>query len=170
MRKKKHSSNEVQLNLAAMLDMAFQLLAFFILTFKPAAVEVELRMNLPLQQGVASYKETKTETPQNARPPDGVVAIYEAIPVHVDAEGDGKISGIKLGQRSIVTGQANDASLALLGQELGKLISQPNAVDRVEIVMSSKLNYSEFIRVMETCTKQKLANGKPLSNINFKVK
>lgn len=170
MRRKKKSSDQVQLNLAAMLDMAFQLLAFFIFTFKPAAVEVELRMNLPLQQGVASYKETKTETPPNARPPDGVVAIYEAIPLYVDAEGDGKISGIKLGQRNIVTGQANDASLALLGQELTKLISAPGAVDRVEIVMSSKLNYSEFIRIMEVCTKQKLANGKPLSSINFKVK
>ena len=34
---KKHKSNdEVELNLAAMLDMAFQLLTFFILTFKPA--------------------------------------------------------------------------------------------------------------------------------------
>ena len=34
-RKKRKSSDEVELNLAAMLDMAFQLLTFFILTFKP---------------------------------------------------------------------------------------------------------------------------------------
>ena len=32
-----HSQEEVELNLAAMLDMAFQLLTFFILTFRPAA-------------------------------------------------------------------------------------------------------------------------------------
>ena len=34
-RKKKRDQGEVELNLAAMLDMAFQLLCFFILTFKP---------------------------------------------------------------------------------------------------------------------------------------
>jgi biopolymer transport protein ExbD len=37
--KKKRNQGEVELNLAAMLDMAFQLLTFFILTFKPAPVE-----------------------------------------------------------------------------------------------------------------------------------
>ncbi len=47
-RAKKHrSSEEVQLNLAAMLDMAFQLLAFFILTFRPSPVEGQLLLNLP---------------------------------------------------------------------------------------------------------------------------
>ena len=35
-RKKRRTQSEVELNLAAMLDMAFQLLTFFILTFKPA--------------------------------------------------------------------------------------------------------------------------------------
>lgn len=153
-----------------MLDMAFQLLAFFIFTFKPAAVEVELRMNLPMLQGQVRHKTEREEPPPNARPSDSVVAIIDAIPVFVDAEGDGRINGLKVGQRSIASGPANDATLAMLGQELGKMVSQPGAIDRVEIVMSKNLNYSEFIRVMEVCTKQKLANGKPLANINFKVK
>ncbi len=35
---------EVELNLAAMLDMAFQLLTFFVLTFKPAPVEGQIAL------------------------------------------------------------------------------------------------------------------------------
>ena len=38
-RKKRHIEGDVQLNMAAMLDMAFQLLAFFILTYQPGKVE-----------------------------------------------------------------------------------------------------------------------------------
>ena len=52
-RRRKKNNESVELNLAAMLDMAFQLLAFFVLTFRPATVELEMRMNLPLQDGVA---------------------------------------------------------------------------------------------------------------------
>ncbi len=41
-KKKRRSQSEVELNLAAMLDMAFQLLAFFILTFRPAPLEGQI--------------------------------------------------------------------------------------------------------------------------------
>ena len=37
-KKKARSHGEVELNMTAMLDMAFQLLAFFILTFHPSPV------------------------------------------------------------------------------------------------------------------------------------
>ncbi len=38
---------EVELNLASMLDMAFQLLAFFVLTFHPSPIEGQLSLHLP---------------------------------------------------------------------------------------------------------------------------
>ena len=46
-RKKKRQQADVALNLAAMLDMAFQLLAFFILTFRPAPMEGQIKLMLP---------------------------------------------------------------------------------------------------------------------------
>src|SRR5205823_3690703 len=46
-RRARPKTDEVSLNLAAMLDMAFQLLAFFILTFKPNPVEGQISLNLP---------------------------------------------------------------------------------------------------------------------------
>ncbi len=38
-KKKKRKQGEVELNMASMLDMAFQLLTFFILTFRPPPAE-----------------------------------------------------------------------------------------------------------------------------------
>ena len=49
-RKKRRSQSEVELNLAAMLDMAFQLLTFFILTFRPAPIEGQISLRLPPPQ------------------------------------------------------------------------------------------------------------------------
>ncbi len=51
-RRKRHNQSEVELNLAAMLDMAFQLLTFFILTFRPAPVEGQISLRLPPPQAV----------------------------------------------------------------------------------------------------------------------
>ena len=46
-RRRRRESGSVEMNLAAMLDMAFQLLSFFILTFRPAPIEGQLSLNLP---------------------------------------------------------------------------------------------------------------------------
>ena len=40
----RRSQGDVELNLASMLDMAFQLLAFFILTFRPSPIEGQLML------------------------------------------------------------------------------------------------------------------------------
>ena len=44
---KRRSTEDVTLNVTAMLDMAFQLLAFFILTFRPPPGEAQIYLKLP---------------------------------------------------------------------------------------------------------------------------
>ena len=47
-RRKENSDHEnVELNVTAMLDMAFQLLAFFVLTFSPPPLESQFSLRLP---------------------------------------------------------------------------------------------------------------------------
>src|SRR5207245_5772352 len=55
-KKKKKGSENVEFNLAAMLDMAFQLLAFFILTFRPAPVEGQISLRMPPAQPISPVK------------------------------------------------------------------------------------------------------------------
>ena len=55
-KRKRRSQSDVELNLAAMLDMAFQLLTFFILTFRPAPIEGQISLRLPPPQAVVVAK------------------------------------------------------------------------------------------------------------------
>ena len=50
--RKQRPQSEVELNVASMLDMAFQLLAFFILTFRPAPLEGQISLRLPPPQPI----------------------------------------------------------------------------------------------------------------------
>ena len=53
-RKKKKSQEDVELNVTAMLDMAFQLLSFFILTFSPPPIESQISLRLPPPKPIES--------------------------------------------------------------------------------------------------------------------
>ena len=64
-RRKRRLQSEVELNLAAMLDMAFQLLAFFILTYQPLPIEGQISLRLPPPQAAVAevvYFDAKTES------------------------------------------------------------------------------------------------------------
>ena len=50
---RRRSEEDVELNVTAMLDMAFQLLAFFVLTFRPPPGEAQIYLKLPPAQPVA---------------------------------------------------------------------------------------------------------------------
>ena len=69
-RKRRHPPNDVELNLAAMLDMAFQLLTFFILTFKPAPIEGQVLLRLPPPQPITNVNagERAGSNPNNTNP------------------------------------------------------------------------------------------------------
>ena len=57
-KRKSRAQTGVALNLAAMLDMAFQLLAFFIFTFKPSPIEGQISLRLPPPQAVIEKGDT----------------------------------------------------------------------------------------------------------------
>jgi biopolymer transport protein ExbD len=56
---------EPDLPITPMLDMSFQLLAFFIMTFKPAPLEGQIAMTLPKEEGGASVAGFPTPTAEN---------------------------------------------------------------------------------------------------------
>src|SRR6478735_11354841 len=89
--RKKRDQGDVEMNLAAMLDMAFQLLTFFILTFRPAPIEGQLALNLP------------PPVPQtNVRPDlkegEGMesVASLDTLHLNVTADDEGSVSNLRV--------------------------------------------------------------------------
>ena len=62
---RRHSEENVELNVTAMLDMAFQLLAFFVLTFKPPAGERQIYLRLPPPQVINGLGGQKAGADEN---------------------------------------------------------------------------------------------------------
>jgi biopolymer transport protein ExbD len=97
---KKHKPNtdfvEPDLPITPMLDMCFQLMAFFIFTFRPAPTEGQIAMSLPNQEGGA----------------DAIPSITDVKPevfiVRVEAAANGTIAKISLTKKDDVDTRAID--------------------------------------------------------------
>lgn len=75
---------EPDLPITPMLDMSFQLMAFFLITFRPMPTEGQMALALPMKDGGAQT--VKMDTPLDEKPED--------ITVTIDATPEGRIASI----------------------------------------------------------------------------
>ena len=163
-KRKRSSQEEVTLNLAAMLDMAFQLLAFFILTFKPAPVEGQINLNLPPPVPIASEQQ-KPDEPDNG----GVgIAAAHTLTIRIVAAGNGQVASISVGLAKLFEGPLDGRSLSLLDRRLKNVFSiAGKPFDQVLLQVGKALNYGDLMKIIDVCTRQKMADGKPVNKISF---
>ncbi len=158
-KRKRRSQGEVELNLAAMLDMAFQLLAFFILTFKPAPVEGQIMLRMPPAQPVSAAQSTVQAgaDPDNLNPVQGLNSLI--ISVLPGASGD--IASMSLGESPLAT-------LSGLNDRLRTVLSDAaSPFDQVVIQVGSGLRYDALMGVVDVCTRQTLPDGQRLTKLSF---
>ena len=162
---KRHSQEEVELNLAAMLDMAFQLLAFFILTFRPSPVEGQLAVRLPPPVAVTNITAPATDTTST----ETVIPIDESFMLSVFANDGGQVTSVKLGTGGdAFTGPADRHNLMLLDRRLKDVFSfQGTTYQQVIVMADPDLKYEELMKVIDVCLKQKFADGTPLTKLSF---
>lgn len=159
-RRKRRSGPEVELNLAAMLDMAFQLLTFFILTFRPAPIEGQISLRLPPPQATQVVKEGQAagSDTSNTSPVQGVNTL--TITVFADPR-NGSITGLGVGETQV-------PSLPALNTKLKEVFADPgNPFDQVIIQVSDSCRYDELMRIIDICTHQTLPSGEKLSKLSF---
>jgi biopolymer transport protein ExbD len=158
-RRRRRNLSDVELNLAAMLDMAFQLLTFFILTFKPAPVEGEVALKLPPPKPVTVIKDGQTAGADlsNINPVAGV----NTLTLSVFASRSGAIESLAIGEAPV-------GNVGQLETRLKTVLSDPgNPFDQVIIQVGSDLRYDELMRVIDVCTKQTLPTGEKLTKLSF---
>jgi biopolymer transport protein ExbD len=151
----------VTLNLAAMLDMAFQLLTFFILTFRPAPIEGQISLRLPPPQAVVVVKDGQQVGSDvlNKNPVQGVNTL--TITVFADPA-TGAISSLGLGTNNVPGG------IHGLDQRLAEVFADPgNPFDQVIIQVTDACRYDELMKIVDICTHQMLPDGKKLSKLSF---
>ena len=159
-RKKRRGPTEVTLNLAAMLDMAFQLLAFFILTYHPAPVEgdVMLRLPPPMPTIVSDKAEEAGSNEKNTN----LVKGTNTLTITVLGSPNGSIHQIMFGNDTPLAG------LAALDTKLRATFNEPNvSIDQVILQVGSALDYDHLMQVIDVCTRQKLPNGDRLTKLSL---
>ena len=163
-KRKRRGQEEVELNLAAMLDMAFQLLTFFILTFRPPPVEGQVSLRMP--------------------PPQLVVVTKGAVKAGADESDKRVVQGLNTLVITVLGRPANDPrdpggihQIAVgdavcgeytLGEKLKAAFGDSGAgFEQVIIQVGSSLRYDQLMKVIDICTQQKLPNGERLSKLSF---
>jgi biopolymer transport protein ExbD len=161
--KKKPRQGDVELNLAAMLDMAFQLLTFFILTFKPSPVEGDVELRLPPPQGIG-WK-TQVEKVPGSKPEDTLlVTSMRTLTITAFAKPDGGLASLAVGDAMLGV----DKNLRALNDKLSTAFADPgNPFEQVIIQVSGDLRYDELMRIVEVCTKHPLPTTKKFPKLSF---
>lgn len=170
MRRKRRprAAEEVTLNLAAMLDMAFQLLAFFILTFRPSPVEGHLQLHMPPPVALTNVKSEVQSTDDAADISDD--SEWKTLHLFILATDEGQVSSIavELPTQTIIQGELSPVALRSLNKHLKSMFEGDTIVfDRVQLAVDGRLHYAELMKVVDVCTKQVLPNGEPVTRVNF---
>lgn len=143
-----------------MLDMAFQLLTFFILTFKPAPVEGQVLLRMPPPQPITNLNANQKAgaDPKNTNPVEGLTTLV----ISAVAGSDGSLNHLVIGGGDPIGG------VSAFEQQLSLVLSDPaSAFDQVIIQVDSRLRYEELMRVIDICTRQRLPSGEQLSKLSF---
>ncbi len=124
-------SNKVDQNMTPMIDVVFQLLAFFVMTFKVAQPEGDFNVKMPLNAPSAGVS-------QDPFPP---------IKLRITAKADGSLNQILMGSRPIASYPALHAEiLNLVGSDTGpgSMASQME----VELDCDYALHYDNVIQAI----------------------
>lgn len=119
---------EPDLPITPMLDMFFQVLAFFVATFTPISAEGHLEMALPLVQGGGS-----------AVPPPVLEEEPEELIVKLESTPDGDLKEIVLSAKGVGSGLALPNRAALI-EELKKRLKEKGP-SKVKLEIDEKLVY-----------------------------
>ena len=142
---KRDAPLDIVLPITPMLDMSFQLLAFFILTFRPSnALEGQMDMALP-RAGTA-----KAAAPEQVDPfasSDTDLDKEAEVTVRVESAGGG-IDAISVADKA---GSAEVKDKAGLRAKLDDLKRGLGGPAGVRIAAASRLKYSCLVEIMDTC-------------------
>ena len=141
----KQSDAKIEMQMAAMIDIVFQMLIFFLLTLKIVAPEGDFNINMPL--GV--------QAPSDDAPPPPM-----DLKVRLEANADGSLRQIYFGDR----GLGNDAPACFerLNNEVAQIAGAKGAFAddlEVEIIADYNLHYRHSLKAFSACRGRKIGNN-----------
>jgi biopolymer transport protein ExbD len=153
--RKMRSEASVELNLASMLDMAFQLLFFFVLTFKTDKPEPMVLMRLPPMQAVIGAPGGQSAGDREDIDPSKVKAVLTLTLNVVSDNGSIELLQVGVPTKSEMATVQPDSGLKNLEAKLNELI-KTSGFEQLIIQYSPKLRWGELMRVVDVCAKQEI--------------
>jgi biopolymer transport protein ExbD len=143
------TAEEVYFPVAPMLDMAFQLLAFFVMTFKPPTNETHLDLYLPAAPVAMPAAPKGQAQPGPARVVD--TDLENDLLVRVESDDLGDLETIRLGEAPL-------PDIETLGARLKRYSELLNGRPlRVRIVADDRLRFEVAARIIAVCSSSGVA-------------
>ncbi|HTN74580.1 MAG TPA: biopolymer transporter ExbD [Pirellulaceae bacterium] len=124
---------KVEINMTPMIDVVFQLLSFFVMSFKVVVAEGDFNVKMPLA------------APRQGVPDD---TLLPPMKVRLQADGNGNLASIKLNDNSFGTSfeQLRDYIIGVVGDERGPGSIQETA--EVELDCDFGLKYENVVKAI----------------------
>jgi biopolymer transport protein ExbD len=133
-----------------MLDLIFNLLAFFVVTFNPPSPELNFDFALP-----ESSQGKSTEPPPDSFEFEG--ELFQDVTIRLSATAEGELSAI------LVEGQKVDGIRGMVskiqrmsGTMMGLAGDSEAALNTAQILADPKLKYAHIVQVVDACYKCRL--------------
>lgn len=153
-RRQSETGIEPNLPITPMLDMAFQLLAFFVMTYHPSDLEGQMDLSLPSEKITQADK--KENVDPKAQPDPKPLDLPSNLTVIVRAgQSDGLISELRLQDDA---GPQPIDNLKKLAEELKKRHATVDNKDNIKLQSDGKLKWKAVIEVMDVCQKAGFKN------------
>jgi biopolymer transport protein ExbD len=146
------------LPITPMLDMAFQIFAFFVFTYHPSALEGQMELNLPAM-GEAKAKDISQVDP-NAQSDTELKLPSELTVVLHSQDSVGSVTQIDVQQRegSTQLNPEQPGELKLLLPHLKKVRGGLANQDDIKIQADSRVRWSQVVEVVDICKKAQFVN------------
>ncbi len=139
--KRPRPPEEVAFPVTPFLDMAFQLLAFFILTFRPPSQETRLDLYLPTVPATLPAAPRGRVLASNLDDPD----LETDLMILADANEQGALSSLKLGETTL----SHVADLETRVRQYARLLNGRPL--RVRFLAPDRLRYEDAAKVIGAC-------------------
>ena len=145
---RQQSSEGVELNVTAMLDMAFQLLAFFILTFRPGPFEPAVKLHMPSTQAAAIGEGPPPVTERIGQSP------FKPADINTLRINLFSTSG---GLDRMTINDLPAETFEVLRDKMHTMLTNPGSpIEQVIVQASEGLQYHEVMKIVGICLENKL--------------
>jgi hypothetical protein len=91
----------------------------------------------------------------------------KTLTVTIVPAGNGEVASLTVGLAKLFDGPIDARKLQLLDKRLKDVFAIEGTFDQVLLRVGKNLDFSELMKIIEVCTRQKMADGNPVNKLSF---